>query len=135
MSQENVDLVCRAQEAWNREDLRALADLSDPDLEFVSVFSALDSGGVTYRGPELWDPYFARMHESWGEWQVEDFRALDAADDRVVSVSRLVGKGKSSGARVEHPAALTYRLRHGKLWRVRSYLEPAQALEAVGLSE
>ena len=30
---------------------------------------------------------------------------------------------------------LAYRIREGKLWRMRSYLDPAEALEAAGLSE
>ena len=29
---------------------------------------------------------------------------------------------------------MTYRLRNGKLWRMCAYLEPDEALEAVGLS-
>ncbi len=79
--------------------------------------------------------YFDRMHETWEEWQVEDFRVFDAGDDRVVAVARLVGKGKTSGAAVEHEVGLAYTIKRGKLWRLRSYLDPADAFEAAGLSE
>jgi len=135
MSQENIEVVRRARAAFNREDVRELADLSDDDLEFVSVFTALDSGGAIYRGPESWADYFAAMHETWAEWQVEDFRTLDAGDDRAASLFRLVGTGRSSGAPVERAGGMAYWFRNRKIWRLRSYPNPDEALEAVGLRE
>ena len=135
MSQENVELVHRAREAFNRRDFRALAELTHDDLEFVSVLTAVDARGGTYRGPQAWVTYFARMDETWDDWQVEDFRAFDAGDDRVVAVFRLVGTGKSSRARVERAVGMAYWLRDGKFWRMQSFLDPGEALEAVGLSE
>ena len=135
MSRENVEVVHKAREAFNREDLRALADMADDDLEFISVFSALDSGAATYRGPESWADYFAAMHETWTEWQVEDFRVFDAGEDRVASLFRLVGTGRRSGVPVERPGGMAYWFRNGKIWRLRSYADPEDALEAVGLRE
>ena len=41
---------------------------------------------------------------------------------------RLVGKGKLSDVPVDRPVGLKYQLRNGKLWRVRSYADPAEAL-------
>jgi ketosteroid isomerase-like protein len=135
MSQENVELVHTAREAFNRRDFRMLAELTHDDLEFVSVLTAVDAGGGTYRGPEAWVSYFASMDDAWEDWQIEDFRAFDAGDDRVAAVFRLVGTGKSSGARVERDGGVAYWIRDGKFWRMRSYLDPREALEAVGLSE
>jgi ketosteroid isomerase-like protein len=134
MSQENVDLVWRLVEAFNGRDMGGLAELSHEGLEFVSVL-AVDTGGATYRGSETWTSYFAAMDETWERWQVEDFRVFDGGQDRVVGVFRIVGTGKHSGAPVEHEIGLAYRIREGKLWRMRSYLDPAEALEAAGLSE
>jgi ketosteroid isomerase-like protein len=132
---ENVKLVERAVEAFNRRDLRALADMTDEDLEFVSVLTAVDAEGGTYRGPKAWASYFARMNDIWEDWQIEDFRAVDAGDDRLAAVFRLVGTGKSSGAQVERMVGLTYWLRQGKFWRMQSYLDPGEAFAAVGLSK
>ena len=86
MSQENVDLVRRLVEAFNRRDMRGLAELSHDDLEFVSVLTAVDAGGATYRGSETWTSYFAAMDETWEEWQAEDFRVFDGGEDRVTSL-------------------------------------------------
>ena len=133
MSQANVELVRRAIQAFNREDLRELAELSDEDLEFVSVLTAVDAGGATFWGPDTWGSYFAHVRETWDEWHVAELRVLDAGDDALAAVFHIVGRGKHSGVPVDHAIGLTYRIRHGKLWRMRSYLDPADALEAVGL--
>jgi ketosteroid isomerase-like protein len=132
MSRENVEVVQRAYEAFNSPDrVKALAELSDDDLEFVSVLTAVDADDATYRGPASWATYFARMDEIWDDWR--DLEVFDAGGDRVVAIFRLAGTGKTSGARVDHQIGLAYRMRGGKLWRMRSYVDPVEALEAVGL--
>ena len=135
MSQENVEILQRAIDAFNRRDMRALAEASHEDLEFVSVLTAVDAGGASYHGSGAWTSYFAAMNETWEEWQVEDVQVFDAGEDRVACVYRLIGKGKHSGAPVEHEIGLVCRIREGKVWRLRSYLDPSEALEAVGLRE
>jgi hypothetical protein len=42
MSQQDVELVRRAMEAWNREDIDQPTPLSDPEVEFVSIFAGMD---------------------------------------------------------------------------------------------
>ncbi len=133
-SYDNVAIVRRARDAFNRRDFHALAEMSHEDLEFESVLAAVD-GESTYRGRETWPNYFARMDEAWENWQVEDFRPIDAGDDRVVAVYSLTGTGKGSGVRVQQTAGMVYWLRGGKIWRLKSYMDHAEALEAVGLSD
>jgi ketosteroid isomerase-like protein len=135
MARGNVEAVETAIEAFNRRDLSALADLSDDDLEIVSVLTAANLGGATYRRSEAWTAYFAAMDEAWQEWQLEDFRLLDGGDDHVVCLCRMVGMGKQSGVPVERPTGIVFRFRRARLWRIRSYLDPEDALEAVGLRE
>ena len=133
MSQENVDLVHKLVEAFNRHDLETLAALSDADLEFVSVLTAIEAGGATYRGPNTWEDYFTVMDEAWEEWQAKDVKVFDASEDLVATVFQIVGTGKNSGARAGRTVGLTYRFREGKVWRMRSYMDPDEALKAVGL--
>jgi ketosteroid isomerase-like protein len=135
VSQENVEVVHRAVEAFNRHDHRALANLSHEDLEFLSVLTAVDAGAATYRGPEAWASYFADMDQTWEDWRVTDFEVVDAGDDRVASVIRLVGMGKHSGVPVDREVGQAYTIRQRKIWRLRGYLDPGEALKAVGLEE
>ena len=135
MSRENVEVVKAAIDAFNRRDMRALADLSHEDLEIVSVLTAANLGGATYRGSEAWPSYFAAMDETWEEWQVEEIQVFDGSDDRVACLCRMVGKGKHSGVPVQRAVGITYHFRQAHLWRIRSYLDPDEALDAVGLRE
>ena len=136
MSQENVEIVRTALEVFNRRDIRALEGLSQKDLEIVSMLTAANLGGATYRGLEAWTAYFAAMDETWDAWGIAgDFELLDAGDDRVVCLCRLVGEGKHSGVPVERAVGITFSMRQARLWRIRSYLDPMDALEAVGLRE
>jgi ketosteroid isomerase-like protein len=44
MSQENVEIVRRMYDAWNRRDEEALLALSDPAVEFVNSPTAIEPG-------------------------------------------------------------------------------------------
>jgi ketosteroid isomerase-like protein len=135
MSQENVELVERVIEAFDRHDVRTLEILSHEDLEFVSVLTAIDADDATYRGANAWTSYFEAVDEMWSEWRTKDIRIFDAGDDRLACLFRLVGTGRLSGVPVERAVGITYRIRDGKLWRMRSYPNPPDALEAVGLQD
>jgi len=135
MSRENVELVRTAIEVFNRRDVRALEGLSQRDLEIVSMLTAANLGGATYRGLEGWTGYFAAMDETWDAWGIApDFELFDAGEDCVVCLCRLVGEGKHSGVQVERAVGITFRVRQARLSRIRSYLDPGDALEAAGLS-
>lgn len=134
MSKENVEFVRRAIDAFNRRDLKMLTEVSHDDLEWTSVMAAVDTGGTTYRGPHSWPSYFSVMDETWGDWRIEDPSIFDAGGDQVVAVLHLVGTGRRSGASVDQEVGLIYRIKDGQMWRMEVFLDPDEALEAVGLS-
>ena len=135
MSQENVEIVRAALGAFDRRDVDQLGELSDPHVELVSVFMAVDAGDARYLGPRTWASYFTRMDETWDRWGLEDVQIHDAEGDAIAVLYRFVGKGKVSQVPVERRGGLACWLRGGKLWRLHSYLDPADVLKAVGLSE
>ena|SRR5215217_4363900 len=106
MSRENVEVVRRTAEAFNRHDIAALTELSNDDLEFVSVLTTVDAGDATYSGPETWATYFDRMNQIWDDWRVETVEIFDADGDRVAAVFQIAGKGKTSGVPVERAVGL-----------------------------
>src|SRR6478752_1800187 len=126
MSQENVDLICLAVDAFNRRDMATLAELSDEDFEFVSVLTGVDAQGGTYRGLDGWTRYFNDIDQAWKNWQIVDLRVFDAGDNDVAATFRVTGEGQQSAAAVERAVGITYRLRGGKVWRMRTFLDPSE---------
>jgi ketosteroid isomerase-like protein len=126
-----VQALRRAYEQWEQGDF-SRRDLFDPNIE--GVWAA-----------ELPDPHvdhgvealFASSREWLTAW--EGFRleaeAFLPAEDKVVVLVVLHGKGKGSGAEVATPAAHVWTMRREKAIRVEAYMDRASALEAAGLNE
>jgi ketosteroid isomerase-like protein len=132
VSQENVEIVKRGVHAFNRRDLDGLAELSTPDAEWVTSMGAIEA--ETFRGREGAERYIARLGEAWEEFQTvaDDLRDLG---DRVLMLGRVEGRGKGSGVPIDMPLGQIFDFRDGKVCRIRSYLDPADALKAMGLKE
>ena len=63
-------------------------------------------------------------------------RAIDrGGDDRVVALRNQVATGKGSSAQVEWHQGQIWELKDGRVIRTRNYPNPADALEAAGLTE
>lgn len=132
MSTENVDRFADYALAFNSRDFRAMADLTHPDFEFVSILTAVDE--TTYSGSDAWTHYFAAMDQAWEEWNTDDFRIIDAGGEQLAVICDLAGTSKHEGVQLEREIGMTCAFRDGKIWRMRSYLDPGDALVAVGLA-
>jgi ketosteroid isomerase-like protein len=130
MSQENVEIVRQAVDAYNARDRDRLLGLMDPEIEFRSVFER-----KTYRGLAEMVQYREDLDATLEEFHSEDGRFVDAGGDRVVYLYRVVGRGTGSGVPVNRENAILWQLRNGKLLKGEVYLDQRQALEAAGLSE
>jgi ketosteroid isomerase-like protein len=132
MSQENVEIVRRHTEAWQRGDLEATVAFYSEDV-VGRVIGGPEGGGV-YHGPQG----VLRLAERWvgaftDYWIEIDDNYLDA-DDHVVQFYREGGKGKGSGAPVEREGAHVFTLRKRKIISVDTYAD-RESLEAAGLRE
>ena len=78
--------------------------------------------------------YFADVDSAWEEFRmiVDEYRDLG---DRVLTLGRLEGRGRGSGAAVDTPQGGVADIRDGKVSCVRSYLDHGEALRAAGLTE
>jgi ketosteroid isomerase-like protein len=135
-SQENVELVRRGFEAYNRGDIEGMLALADPPPEFEFVPSGVlipDLSGVQ-RGPEG----FRRLAEAFfGEFdavQVEVHELIDAGD-QVFSSFTLQGRGRQSGVETTFDGWLVWTVRDGRIARLLGFTDRDPALEAAGLSE
>jgi ketosteroid isomerase-like protein len=135
MSQENVEAFKRGLEAGNRGDVETLLQELDPAVEWHSALHAVLGGAQTvFRGHDGVREMLRDLNEAFDEIQIEISEIRDLGD-RLVAIGRNRTRGKASGAETETPFALVTEIRNGKTISVRGYLDPKQALEAVGLSE
>jgi ketosteroid isomerase-like protein len=132
MSHENVEIVRKAIDAWNRGDLDAWLAGFAPEAEFHTSGRFVD-GGV-YRGRAGLARYWTEIHEDVEELSLSviDMRAIG---DRVLYAVTGRGRGKRSGVPIEAPIWFVSTFRDGLAVRVETYVDSAHALEAAGLSE
>jgi ketosteroid isomerase-like protein len=136
MSQENVELVRRAADAFNRggRDAQASDALLAPDVVWEVAIGVADFDGV-YRGRaavrQFWRTFMAELDEM----RIEVEELVDCGD-RVFSVARAVGRGRHSGAtgagQVVFPV---FTVRDGLIARYQLFAEREKALQAARLSE
>jgi ketosteroid isomerase-like protein len=134
MSQENIESLRRALDAFNRRDKAAWLALCDPELENVPIRDWPDSDPI--RGREaVWDFYFEAndVWEDGGPWEYGDL--IEAGNDKVVANLRREVRGKASGASVTWSQWQVGTFRNGKWLRAEWFAERSEALEAVGLRE
>jgi uncharacterized protein len=133
MSQENVEIVRRVTEAWNRNEQERVVRFLDPDVIFDATRRLINP--KTYAGIEGIRAMFAERDEVWGEFRMEPDEFVDAGD-RVVVIGRWVGKGRGSGVDVSQPIADVFTLRDGRVVRCEiGYSDRGEALVAAGLEE
>jgi ketosteroid isomerase-like protein len=133
MSQENVEIVRRAHQAFNDRDLDALLASFTDDAEWRLIGGFADLIGTEFRGHE-------GLRRLFNEWVVNlglqgKMEAVLETDDRVVVMLRMTGAGGASGVPTTIRPGNVYFFHDGKISAVDSYYEASEALEAVGLSE
>jgi ketosteroid isomerase-like protein len=134
MSEENVELVRRANAAFNGGDVDAFLELTAHDAEFQDLANAPDQSPIV-RGR-------AAIQEVLTLWTAafDDFRAdvdeyIDEGDV-VICATHWHGQGKGSGVLVDTHQFDVYELRDGLVVRATlGFRSRAEALEAVGLSK
>ena len=131
MSEENVEIVRRGYEHYNRT---GEPDYSLLDPEVVYDVSRRTFDPRVYHGHEGVREFASLIREQWATMRLEPEEVRAAGDDVVVSV-RLVGVGKGSGVETTAHAAHLWTFREGKVVRQTTFQTMAEALEAAGLSE
>jgi ketosteroid isomerase-like protein len=135
MSQENVKVFKRAIEAINRNDVEALLSELAPDVEWHSaLLIAVGGKQAMYRGHEGVREWLRDLYETLSEFQADYQEILDLGD-RTVGIGVVRGRGTASEAAIESPHGTVVEFKDGKGIRIRTYLDPKEALEAAGLQE
>jgi ketosteroid isomerase-like protein len=132
MSQENVELVRRSYEAFNRDPEDWFATF-DSEVEFEDLQPPPDARG-SGRGLDAFRAYAAEILEVFEEFRCELEESIDEGN-YVVSVVRYWGKGRQSALEVDFKAVDVHEIRDGKIIRLTSgYPDKVAALRAVASS-
>jgi uncharacterized protein len=133
MSQENVEIVRAGYDALYSGDIAGWIATYHPDAELHELASVPET--AIYRGHSGLRKWIESVHEVLGEefgFETEGF--TDAGEFVLVRV-RAYGRGRAGGVPVEMRVFHVFEIDGGKIRRVLGYLNEAEALEAVGLSE
>ena len=131
MSQENVEIVKAAIDAYNREDWDAAFKDAAPGCELDLSRSRGPFAGVFGVGQAR--KMLEEMSEMWESLRMEPHEFIEAGDLVVVPLTQhLKGRG---GIEVSASATSVWTIRNGAIERVTMYQERQDALEDLGLSE
>ena len=133
MSQENVELVRRAFEAFNRRDIDSYLALCDADIEYFSRVVGLE-GGSPYRGHDGIRSWWERLLAVSSDFRAEIEEVRDLGDVTVTR-QRAFGHGRGSDVPMEQTQWNVTEWRDGKAVWGRVFLSETEALEAAGLRE
>ena len=133
MSQEDVERVRSAVEAWNRRDADLWATYAAPEVEWMPAGPAAVEGTV-YRGYEEVASGLESVWQTWDEVSFEESEVRDLGE-AVLWLGRLKLRGATSGVELDQEFAVRFVLRDRKLVTVQAFLGWQAALEAVERSE
>jgi len=132
MSDENLDVVRRAIDAYNRRDFEAIRALNHPDVE-VDWSASRGLGAGIYRGSDEAIDFMRDFLETFEDVRMEPDRYVEAGDLVVVpNTTHIRGR---DGIETVARSALFFELREGRVTQIRLYQETSEALDAAGLTE
>ena len=134
MSEENVEVVKVAYEAFARGGLDRYMEQFADDVDYRTVEGAIDDVGPIH-GKDALRAWLQDWIDTFDEFFIEPVELIEAGEDTVVAVERYGGCAKLSRVETEQTQAVVLTLRDGKIVRGREYPNREEALEAAGLQE
>ena len=132
MSKENVEIVQRSIDAYNRRDFEALRAICDPDVEVDwSASRGLEVG--VYRGIEDVLRFYRTFFEMFDKVEIEPDRFIESGDSILVpNTAHMRGR---DGIETVARSTLVFEIRSRRVDHICLYQETDEALEAVGFQE
>jgi ketosteroid isomerase-like protein len=133
MSQENVETVLAAIDAYNAADIDAMMRLYAIDSEVIPDGEFLEIERL--HGRQSLRDWVIEIGRAWDSvrWQIKDVRAVGA--DRVLVGGDWGGTGHASGLEVASNFSGIFTVRDGQVTKVEYFQDHTEALKAVGLEE
>jgi ketosteroid isomerase-like protein len=97
VSAENVELLRRYYDSWNRGDFDSVVSALSEDVEWLGHPRLPEPG--PYTEPAAVGRWMEQFREAWGELHAEPVELLEAGDG-VVALVHMTGRGRGSGVAV-----------------------------------
>ena len=130
MSEENVEVVRRLVEAFNRDDIDAVLAAFTGDCEIDEPPQMPDSPAGGYRGADGVREWMENLRGVAGV--SFDVRGATPSGDALLCEMASRGRGQASDVPIDWTTFAVFDLRRGKVARIRVFLDRREALEAMG---
>jgi ketosteroid isomerase-like protein len=126
MSEENVELVRRIYDAWDRE--QSARDFLAEDVEYVNPSYAVEPGTRQGRAS------FRVVRETYEDFRLKVEEIVDAGGDDVLVLAHYTASGRGSGVPLEGEHGYVWTVRDGQAVRFQWFQSHREAYEAAGIS-
>jgi uncharacterized protein len=129
---EDVELVRKVVQAFNRRDIAAMTQMFDPKIEWKPGGPAAVERDL-YRGSEQVSAGFVATWEAWELFHLEESEVRDLGDS-ILWLGRTQMRGGASQVELDEEFAILFGVRGGKIARIRGFVGWQEAVNAAGLS-
>jgi ketosteroid isomerase-like protein len=126
MSDENVELVRRIYDAWDREI--SARDFIAEDVEYVNPSYAVEPGIRRGRAS------FRLVRETYEDFAIQIEQIIDAGGGDVLVLGRYTASGRGSGVQLEGEQGYVWTVRDGQAVRFQWFQSHREACEAAGVA-
>ena len=124
--EQNVELVRRGMEAYNRGDLDTVLEMLSPEVEVFAPTDVMNSG--TFHGHAGWLEWTREWNEAWESFEIQ-VKALDSLDERFILADvQQRGLGRGSGVEVELDVTWLFEIRADRCAYMAIHLDRERAL-------
>jgi uncharacterized protein len=120
VTSEGNDFASRVYAAVNARDREAIVALCAPDIVVGTTVEA-------YRGPEAVLEWLDEGEDAFDDFTV-DLLEVEELDGHVLASMRQRGRGRASGAEVDHEFTHVWTLRDGRAVEMRSFADRDEAV-------
>jgi ketosteroid isomerase-like protein len=132
LSQTDADMIRRAFETWNDEGPEALVERFWAEDAVYRELPGWPDAAI-FQGREAALERMRSVVDLVGPIEVRLEDLIEADDGRLVAIVRMVGESGPSQLYTES-FAVVHRVRDGRVVEADYYLDPAQALDAAGIT-
>ena len=126
------DIVRRAYEGWNTQDLDELASIYHPEAVYDASERILNP--EVYRGHEELRRFGEEIMRDWRSFTIELQDLIPVGDDRVIALHHSTAVGQSSGVEVqETDSATLWTVGGGQVVHAKLFLDRSDAFAEAGI--